>query len=66
MSSLGVKIEEVATTRLRSSEIGYVSVVIYLQSSNYLRFMMQEIQHKSLDTSDVIKDTRSKEKRFHW
>jgi hypothetical protein len=41
-SSPGVRIEEVAASRLWSSEIGSVSAVVYLQPSDFQRFTVQE------------------------
>jgi hypothetical protein len=55
-SSLDVRIEEVATSRLWNRGIGSVSVVVYLQQSDSRRLTVQKIQHKSLDTPDVIGD----------
>jgi hypothetical protein len=55
-SSLDVRIEEVATSRLWNRGIGSVSAVVYLQQSDSRRITVQEIQHKSLDTLDVIGD----------
>jgi hypothetical protein len=55
-SSLDVRIEEVATSRLWNRGIGSVSAVVYLQQSDSRRITVQEIQHKSLGTPDVIGD----------
>jgi hypothetical protein len=53
-SSLSMRIEEVATSTLRSSRIGSVLTVVYLQPSDSRRLTVQETQHKCLDTLDVI------------
>jgi hypothetical protein len=59
-SSLDVRIEEVARSRLWNRWIGLVSTVVYLQQRDSQRLMVQEIQHKNLGTSDVIGDALSK------
>jgi hypothetical protein len=59
-SSLDVRIEEVAASRLLNRGIGSVSAVLYLQQSDSRRLTVQEMQRKGFDTSDVIRDARSK------
>jgi hypothetical protein len=61
MSSLGVRIEEVAASRLWNRGIGSVSAMVYLQQNDSQKFTIQEMQRKYLGTSDVIRDARSKE-----
>jgi hypothetical protein len=63
-SSLDVRIEEVATSKLWNKGIGSVSAMVYLQQSDSRRFTIQEMQRKSLGTSYVIGDARSKENIF--
>jgi hypothetical protein len=64
MSSLGVRIEEVAASRLWSSGIGSVSVMVHPQQSDSQRLTVLEIQRKGFGTPDVIGDVRSKRKTF--
>jgi hypothetical protein len=59
-SSLGVRIEEVVASRLWSSRIGSVSIVVYLKPSDSRRLKMQETERKGLDMLDVIGDAKSK------
>jgi hypothetical protein len=56
MSSPDVRIEEVAASRLWNRGIGSVSTVVYLQQIDSRRLTVHEIQHKGLDTPDVIGD----------
>jgi hypothetical protein len=62
MSSLEVRIEEVAASRLWNRGIGSVSAVVYLQQSDSRKLMVQEIHYKILGTPDVIGDARSERK----
>jgi hypothetical protein len=57
MSSLDMRIEEVAASRLWNRGIGSVSAAVYLRQSDFRRLTVQEIQHKGLGTPDVIGDT---------
>jgi hypothetical protein len=57
-NSLGMRIEEVTASRLWNGGIGSVSVVVYLQQSDFHRLTVQEMQYKDLGTPDVIGDAR--------
>jgi hypothetical protein len=50
------------TSRLWNRGICSVSVVVYLQQNDSRRLTAQEIQHKSLGTSDMIGDAWSERK----
>jgi hypothetical protein len=55
-----MRIEEVVASRLWNKGIDSVSAMIYLQQNDFRRLTVQEMQRKSLDTSDVIEDVRTK------
>jgi hypothetical protein len=55
-SNLDMRIEEIVISRLWNRGIDSVSVVVYLQQSDFRRLTVQEIQHKGLGTPYVIRD----------